>query len=161
MYGHKEAAQVLLEQGANDDLLSASARGDTEAMELIISPSGHAASAIDLVNFPNRGGETPLMWAAQQGKIEAMKLLFKHKAQVNDVDQHGFTALMFASQKGHLQAIRLLIREGADINAKEPEDEGSTLTMAMHCARSEAVQMLLDAGAERPAAAAPAGAPPR
>ena len=151
MYGHKEAAQVLLENGARDDILSASARGDLEAMEELISPSAHASSAIDIVNTPNRGGETALMWATNSGHIEAMKLLFQHQAKPDHRDQHGFTALMGASQHGHLGAIRLLVQEGADINASEPEDDETPLTMAMHCARSDAVALLLELGAETPA----------
>jgi ankyrin repeat protein len=150
MYGHKEGAQILLENGARDDMLSAAARGDLEAMEELISPSGHASSAIDVVNTPNRGGETPLMWATNLGHVEAMKLLFQHKAKADHRDQHGFTALMGASQHGHLGAIRLLVKERADINATEPEDGETPLMMAMHCARSDAVALLLELGAEKP-----------
>ena len=150
MYGHKEAAQVLLENGARDDLLSAAARGDLESMEELISPPGNASSAIDLVNTPNRGGETALMWATNAGHVEAMKLLLKHNSKPDHRDQHGFTALMNASQHGHLGAIRLLVKERADINATEPEDNESPLTMAMHCARSDAVALLLELGAQKP-----------
>ncbi len=96
----------------------------------------------------NRGGETALMWAASRGHEGAIKLLIKSKANVNAKDQHGFTALMNASQGGHIEAMRALISARADVNVKEPEDDETALNMAMHCARQDAVQVLIDAGAE-------------
>ena len=144
MFGHKEAVAILLEQEARDDMHSAAARGDVEAMEELL-----AAGSGDVTTV-NRGGETALMWAASRGHEAAVRLLIKAKANVNAKDQHGFTALMEASQGEHLEAMRALIAAGADVNAREPEDYDSALNMALHCARSDAAQLLLDAGAEPP-----------
>ena len=154
MYGHKETTALLLENEARDDLHSAAARGDVEAMDELIAAGNADANAV------NRGGETALMWACYRGHEPAVRLLVKAKANVNARDQHGFTALMEASQGGHIKAMQALIAARADVNAREPEDDETALTMAMHCARNDAVQVLIDAGAEKPAASgAPAHEP--
>lgn len=155
MYGHKEAVAILLEKEARDDLHSAAARGDVEAMEELLASGNGDAHAV------NRGGETALMWAAYHGRAEAIKLLVKAKANVNARDQHGFTALMEASQGGHVESMNFLIASRADVNLREPEDDETAAIMADHCARHEAVQVLIDAGAEPPPArvGAPATAP--
>ena len=145
MYGNKESSQILLEAEARDDLFCAGARGNIEAMEEILAQG----SSIDMVNSPNRGGETPLMWAAMRGQVAAMKVLLKAKAKPDMRDQHGFTALMGASQKGHLEAMKTLVNARADINAREPEDDETALVMAIHCARSDAVALLVELGAEK------------
>jgi len=146
LHGHKEAISILIENDARDDLHSAAARGDTEAMEELMAQGNGDTAAVGV----NRGGETALMWAATNGHEPAVKLLVKAKANVNARDQHGFTALMQASQGGHVEAMKALITARADVNAREPEDNETALVMATHCARNEAVQALLDAGAEPP-----------
>ena len=55
MYGHKEAVSILLENEACDDMHSAAARGDVEAMEELIA-DGHRD-----VTVTNKGGETSAM----------------------------------------------------------------------------------------------------
>ena len=113
MYGHKESVALLLENEARDDLHSAAARGDVEAMEELIAAGNGDAGAV------NRGGETALMWASHRGQAASVRLLLRSKANVNARDQHGFTALMEASQGGHVEAIKALIAARADVNAKD------------------------------------------
>jgi ankyrin repeat protein len=102
LHGHKEAISILIENDARDDLHSAAARGDTEAMEELMAQGNGDTAAVGV----NRGGETALMWAATNGHEPAVKLLVKAKANVNARDQHGFTALMQASQGGHVEAMK-------------------------------------------------------
>lgn len=144
MYGHKEAISILLENEARDDMHSAAARGDIDAIEELIASGNGDVSSV------NRGGETPLMWAANRGHTAAIERLLKAKASVNARDQHGFTALMEASQGDHVGTIKVLIAARADVNAREPEDDETALVMAMHCARNEAAQLLIEHGAEVP-----------
>lgn len=147
LYGHKEAIAILREADARDDLFAAGARGDSDAVEALLA--GNAD-----VNQLNRGNETALMWVANGGSTvghtDCVKLLLKAKAQVHARDQHGFTALMGASQCGHVETMKLLIGARADVNAREAEDDETAIMMAMHCARSDAVQVLVAAGATPP-----------
>lgn len=144
--GHKEVVALLRENEANDDVFSAAARGDHEALEDMLLANHPGADAHAL----NRGCETPLMWASKNGQAECVRVLLKAKASVDARDQHGLTSLMLAAQGGHVEAMKVLISGRADVNAKEPEDEDTALMMAMHTARQDAVQVLLDAGAEQP-----------
>ena len=152
LYGHKEAIAVLREHDARDDLFSAGARGDADALEEMLSATGEARGD---VLTPNRGDETALMWTAQggctEGHLQCIKLLLKAKAQVNAKDQHGFTALMGASQSGHVEIMKILLNARADVNAREHEDGETAITMAMHCAQNEAVKCLIEFGATMPA----------
>ena len=81
LYGHKEAVETLRGAEARDDLFSASARGDAEAVEEMI-----AGGTSDVTNI-NRGGETALMWAASNGHAACVRLLLKAKANVDAKDQ--------------------------------------------------------------------------
>lgn len=74
-------------------------------------------------HLPDGCGRTPLMAAAGSGRVETVKLLIKHGADVNAIDYNGMTALMAAakSMKGEFSAdvIRILIQNGADIKVKD------------------------------------------
>ena len=46
--------------------------------------------------------------------------------------------------------MKLLLTARADVNARESEDDETAVMMATHCAQSEAVKVLLAAGATLP-----------
>ena len=59
------------------------------------------------------------MTAALTGKVDAVKVLLAHGAQVNAQEPNkGQTALMWAASEGHTAAAEMLIEFGADIKAK-------------------------------------------
>ncbi|PQE19053.1 ankyrin repeat protein [Rutstroemia sp. NJR-2017a WRK4] len=74
-----------------------------------------------------RGGKTPIQLAAEKGRLEIVKLLLKHGAQVNapPAPRFGKTALQAAAccESPALDIIQILLEEGADVNA-EPAMEG-------------------------------------
>ena len=56
-------------------------------------------------------GETPLMLAARNGRVDAIKVLLDHKADVNAKDKlRGTTALMWAAEQGHPDAVKVADR---------------------------------------------------
>ena len=56
------------------------------------------------------------MLAARNGRVDAIKVLLDHKADVNAKDKlRGTTALMWAAEQGHPEAVKLLIAGGADV----------------------------------------------
>jgi ankyrin repeat protein len=65
-----------------------------------------------LANQANSYGETPLHCAAKRGCIEGIKLLLKHKANINAVDENHETALHLAASNPPIA--KLLIEHGAD-----------------------------------------------
>lgn len=83
-YGHADAAQVLLEHGANINL-----------------PEG-------------LHGEAPLLIAALRGHIEVVEVLLAHGADVRAKDDRGRTAIQLAESSGHTEIVELLREAGAD-----------------------------------------------
>ncbi|KAL3441180.1 hypothetical protein BJX65DRAFT_314065 [Aspergillus insuetus] len=56
------------------------------------------------VDYPSQdqGRQSSLLYAAERGKIDAVRLLLEHGAQVNYTDNGGHTALNYATTAGHL-----------------------------------------------------------
>jgi len=98
--------QVLLEYGANPNILSSN---------LIKS---------DLNNISSRSKDiAPLMLAAECS-VDAVEILIKYKANVNQSNSQGFTPLMFSLEGYGSRSIPvtlLLIKHGANINAEDIE----------------------------------------
>ncbi len=65
------------------------------------------------VDARNRGGYTPLHWAARRGNIVVVKLLVEHRADVNARDNNGVTPLSMAKEKSQTEVVELLRRHGA------------------------------------------------
>ncbi len=76
-----------------------------------------------------RGGWTPLMYAARDGAIDAVRALADVKADLNLPDPDGTTALMLAIINAHFDTAAALIDKGADPNVTD-----STGTAALYSA---------------------------
>ena len=91
--------------------------------------------------------ESPLMMAALKGNLEAVKALLARDA---DVNKTGWAPLHYAASAGsrqHVAIIALLLENHAYIDATSPN--GTTpLMMAAQYGSNEAVQLLLDEGAD-------------
>lgn len=88
--------------------------------------------------------ESPLMLAAIKGLTSVCEELIAKDA---DVNKPGWTPLHYAATHGHLDVIRLLLKHHAYIDAQSPN--GTTaLMMAAHYGTPQAVQLLLEAGAD-------------
>ena len=74
------------------------------------------------------------MLASRTGKVDAMKVLLDHGAEVNAKETlRGTTALMWAAGQGHPDAVQLLIERGADLGARSnpaPRREGNGASAA-------------------------------
>lgn len=60
---------------------------------------------------------TPLMSAAESGRLEEVRALLASRVDVNARLGAGHTALMFAANEGHLEIVKALLAAGADPNA--------------------------------------------
>lgn len=92
-------------------------------------------------------GQTPLMWAASSGHIDAIAALIKAGAQVNQVTGSGFTPLFFAIASGVPEATSTLIAAGADLTHRGPEHT-SALQLALYQQNWGAAAMLVGRGAD-------------
>ena len=68
-----------------------------------------------------RGYLDPLHKAAQDGDMEAVRILLDNGADVNKQDDngHGYIPLHWAVFEGHLEIVRLFLDRGADINSHD------------------------------------------
>jgi ankyrin repeat protein len=66
------------------------------------------------VNAADNSGQTTLMLASTNGRLEVVQMLLAKKAVVNAKDKNGRTALMLASQGGHEEVKKLLVKAGAE-----------------------------------------------
>ena len=88
------------------------------------------------------------MTAARTGKVEAVKALLAHGADVNAKEsRRGQTALMWAAAEGNVEVVEALIQAGADLHARL--DSGFTpFLFAVREGRIGVVRALLKAGAD-------------
>eukprot|EP00415_Alexandrium_ostenfeldii_P002462 UN2462 len=59
-------------------------------------------------------GMTPLMYAAQSGCVECVRLLLEYGAHVNAVDEDLWSSLHFAAKEGHIKACEKLLENRAE-----------------------------------------------
>ena len=61
------------------------------------------------VNCKDDTGKTPLMHAAENGRVEIVEILLENDAYIDDKDNTGKTALMYAAENGHVKIVEMLI----------------------------------------------------
>ncbi|XP_055608989.1 pre-mRNA splicing regulator USH1G [Uranotaenia lowii] len=70
-------------------------------------------------NSKDADGMTPVLWAAFEGRLEALKLLVGRGGDPDKSDQFGNTALHLASAKGHMQCVDFLVQFGVNLYAMD------------------------------------------
>lgn len=69
----------------------------------------------DWVDLEDEEGETPLMEAAEEGRLEVVQLLLSKGAAINHQDEDGETALMEAAEENKAECVSLLLSKGAGL----------------------------------------------
>ena len=122
----------------NASLLEAARSGDIKRVQTFLS-TGASASVND------KDGTTALMFAANSGYTEIVKVLIESGANIDyKRKRYGLTALMLACAAKQVDIVRILIAKGADINAVN-EDGSTALMIATLKGYSPIVQALVDA----------------
>lgn len=108
--GHHEIIDVLLAHGA-----------DVHARSRVRPRMMHAestnASQYDQGLVWNRGGYTPLLFAARHGDVGAGRRLVGAGADIDDAAPTGASTLVVAAHSGHVDFVRFALGAGADPNA--------------------------------------------
>ena len=137
---HPETVAMLIEFGAD---VRARSRVYSQT---VVGEQTQRAGREELNYTVQRGGSTPLLFAARNGDAESTRLLLAAGADANDSLPDGTSALVLAAHSGQGSVAIALIEKGADPNAM-----GSGYT-AMHAAvlRSDLnlVKALLAHGAD-------------
>jgi ankyrin repeat protein len=136
--GNVEAAKLLLKAGAKVDprenfggqtpLMWAVARRHPEMVELLASKGANVnargairdyqrvATAESRAKSLDRGGFTPLLYAARENCRECVEILLKHEADVNLGDPSEVSPLSVAMLNANWDIARRLVEAGADVN---------------------------------------------
>ncbi|HEY7333801.1 MAG TPA: ankyrin repeat domain-containing protein [Bryobacteraceae bacterium] len=89
---------------------------------------------------------TPLMYAAEIGSVDAMRLLLDRGAEVNAQNAFGSTALMWSVSEP--AKVRLLLDHGADVNLAAKSGRTALIVAAFTDPSVEVVRLLLAKGAK-------------
>ena len=134
--------------------------GRPEAVRVLLT-NGARVDTIE-----NWRGQTPLMWAAAEGNVDAMKMLIEAGADVNArstiiawerqrteeprdkwLPPGGLTPLLFAAREGKVPSAKVLLDAGADINIVDP-DRHTSLILALTNGQLDVAALLIERGAD-------------
>jgi ankyrin repeat protein len=138
--GHIKVVQFLLEKGADllarnhhDTILHQAVSGNNvEVIRLILDAikekcDNDPVRVGQAINARDNEGDTPLMWAAENGKVNEAQILLAYGADINAENNEGMTALNWAAKNDHLElAIVLLNHEDIHV-AGLSEDQTNQL----------------------------------
>mmetsp|Transcript_35459 Transcript_35459/g.89320 ORF Transcript_35459/g.89320 Transcript_35459/m.89320 type:complete len:514 (+) Transcript_35459:111-1652(+) len=132
------------EEGSIERLLAAAGAGETGDVKMLLARLGPDRAAAT----GRHVGLTPLMVAAERGRVEVLTLLIEKRADLEVRDPSGWTALMHAIQGQRLDAVRLLLDSRASVNVISKADGAFTpLALAAAGARPDLCSLLLNVGA--------------
>ena len=119
-------------QAENEFLEYAVGTGHVEVGRALLAAGVHPDSCYKRSGV---SGETALIRASRNGRVEIARLLLDAGADANLRDIRRATALMYASSEGKVETVRLLLDVGADKNLRD-NDVGTALTRASKWAMS-------------------------
>ncbi|XP_062501183.1 ankyrin repeat, SAM and basic leucine zipper domain-containing protein 1-like [Corticium candelabrum] len=145
--GQPDTTRLLLEHGADANFhknmftavmaASVATGRDENIAQCVCLLLQHGAR----VNAHDHSKSTALMFAAREGRLEAVRLLIEYKAEPNRQDSRGWSALSWASQRGRVNVIRYLLDHGAD-----PElacNDGQTpIDLAYSCDHTDIIDLI-------------------
>lgn len=117
MYNYPQIVLALLERNAGIN-----AKDNSGRTPLLISTQYPEIVSILLnnnadINVTDEDKMSPLHWACNYGSLDSVKLLVKHKCEINIFySEFKINALMLSAMKGDLEIIKFLINNGAIIN---------------------------------------------
>lgn len=90
----------------------------------------------------SQAGQTALMLAVSHGRMDMVRALLAHSAEVNIQDDEGSTALMCASEHGHVEIVKLLLAQpGCDATLSD-SDESNALSIALEAGHKDIAVLL-------------------
>ncbi|XP_038154209.1 KN motif and ankyrin repeat domain-containing protein 1a isoform X2 [Cyprinodon tularosa] len=90
----------------------------------------------------SQAGQTGLMLAVSHGRMDMVRALLAHGADVNIQDDEGSTALMCASEHGHVEILKLLLGQtGCDATLSD-SDGSNALSIALEAGHKDIAVLL-------------------
>jgi uncharacterized protein len=100
------------------------------------------------VNAPQPDGTTALHWAARWNDLDMADALIRAGANVKAANRFGATPLFLACTNGSAPMVDKLLKAGDDPNASISEMGDTVLMLAARTGKPDALQVLLDHGAD-------------
>jgi ankyrin repeat protein len=122
--GYAPVVKRLIERGAQ---VNAQTRtGPTPKFSTPANSKASRGAGIQRGGWPDRGirepipgAKTPLLYAAREGRVEAVRLLLDAGARIEQADADGVTPLLMAVLNQQAAVASLLIERGANVNASD------------------------------------------
>merc|ERR1719215_1352495 len=121
---------------------------------LLHTAAGLVSGCAKSLDMPDKDGDTPLLMAAQEGRVESVKLILGNSkpGMVDIPNKHKETPLLLAAQEGNADVVEALLKEGRSKAINTPASDGRTpLLVAARVGATKVLQILLDHGADRTA----------
>lgn len=99
------------------------------------------------INHLDRLKRSALFYAAASGKADAVRFLIANGADFTTPDVYGRSPLHIAAERGHVEVIDAILSNSQRPNLEIPDDGGKTVLMHASMKASNAVPLLLAAGA--------------
>lgn len=138
---HNEVIQQLINEKDDLLLITASARGYTNAVEILLE------KGFD-VNEKNENGDSALLIAVLNNNRDVLELLLEYGADINNKNNAGETPLIKAADAGNIPILKKLLQKGADVNAKDEDGNTALIIAASENEKPDGVYLLITAGAD-------------
>ncbi|MFB2835251.1 ankyrin repeat domain-containing protein [Floridanema evergladense] len=140
--GHLTVVQALLATGADPNLTDRGADAQPVPKSLL-----EHSDPETILSMGFRFGRSALMYAAESGHPEIVRVLLLSGANPDRQDAVNYTALALAAENRHLNIVQALVAAGANVN--QSVTYGKTpLMLACEKGTVEMVEFLLDRGAQ-------------
>ncbi len=151
-----KAFRVLFNAGANiyalsedsDNILHAAALNPSSKMSFIFNNKKAFDKVKPMIDCKNKSGSTPLHCSARSGNVEAVELLIKHGANIEEgtgIDE--MTPLHLAAYDNRTEVVEILLQKGANKEAKDSTNLATPLHYASLFGYLEVVKVLVESGA--------------
>ncbi|MET4105188.1 ankyrin repeat domain-containing protein [Hymenobacter sp. UYP22] len=113
-------------------------KNQVAALETLLAAGADVNATVEMMpGFPT----TFLFLAAENGHLEVVKTLLKHKAQIDKTDSFSMTPLMAAAAKGNLEIVQALLTSGANPKAKD-KDGKDVLANAKEGGNADVIKLI-------------------
>eukprot|EP01087_Luapelamoeba_hula_P024570 TRINITY_DN940_c0_g3_i1.p1 TRINITY_DN940_c0_g3~~TRINITY_DN940_c0_g3_i1.p1 ORF type:complete len:792 (-),score=144.31 TRINITY_DN940_c0_g3_i1:57-2432(-) len=165
--GHIECIQVMLNaafkcstlQEDDDEELSSDSESDdldsdedsdSRRVKMKHHKQGRRVhNEIVLLKYKDKEGNTPLLHACINAKLDAVEFLLMHGSSIRETNKTGITCLLYAADKGNLEMVKFLLSKGASVEERD-KYQNTPLLLAAGSNYTESmaiIQYLMEQGA--------------